>query len=488
MAKVILSMPEISEDSLRDSKSLRRIWSYLYQLNEQLRYQLTHIDDSNIAAEGLSERALSADLSRTLKNAEGEMTRLRFRAGQILLQVEKAGADMESMRTQISQNAQQILLKADAGALSDFGATNLLRASGLEAAIAAGDSAAYALSDTPRATCRYTVRVWTEAAGAQLSLYAGSTLLCALEAGESGTYGATFTWPAAAINERSVRIVNGGGAAVTIARAKLESGVVATDWSECPGEVHSSSVAVTAEGVDIGSDGHIDMDGGTVSIRSGGSLTMEAATDEDATINGGAIWHGKNMVVSTSQPANPRKGMVWLRPIGGDYAVSALGAGAAAAQANEAVYYNGTWTGDALSDSAFASPVYIPCYGVAQGAPPSGSYNCQYTVKVYFWKSAAIHSASAHVYLSNTSGGMDVDCGSQTFTASGWFEKTVTSNVWLGNGGTIFITVVKDVADFAVYKNKPFSVNATLTGASGSGETPEPISGFVACEAYYYAG
>ena len=50
MAKVILSMPEISEDSLRDSKSLRRIWSYLYQLNEQLRYQLTHIDDSNIGA------------------------------------------------------------------------------------------------------------------------------------------------------------------------------------------------------------------------------------------------------------------------------------------------------------------------------------------------------------------------------------------------------------------------------------------------------
>ena len=26
------------------------------------------------------------------------------------------------------------------------------------------------------------------------------------------------------------------------------------------------------------------------------------------------------------------------------------------------------------------------------------------------------------------------------------------------------------------------------TGEDGSGETPEPISGFVACEAYYYAG
>ena len=187
--------------------------------------------------------------------------------------------------------------------------------------------------------------------------------------------------------------------------------------------------------------------------------------------------------------------MVWLRPIGGDYAVSALGAGAAAAQANEAVYYNGTWTGDALNNSAFASPVNIPCYGVAQGAAPSGSYSCQYTVKVYFWKSAAIHSANAHVYLSNTAGGMDVDCGSQTFTASGWFEKTVTSNVWLGNGGTIFITVVKDEADFAVYKNKTFSVNAALTGYTESGggtgpdpDPPTPVSGFVPCDVYYYAG
>lgn len=477
MAKVILSMPEISEDSLRDSKSLRRIWSYLYQLNEQLRYQLTHIDDSNIAAEGLSESALSADLSRTLKNAEGEMTKLRFRAGQILLQVEKASADMESMRTQISQNAQQILLKADAGALSDFGATNLLRASGIETDLDAGDSAAYTLSDTPRATCRYTARVWTEAAGAQLSLYAGSTLLCALEAGEGGTYGATFTWPTAAINAGSVRIVNGGSAAVTIARAKIESGVVATDWSECPGEVHSSSVAVTAEGVDIGSDGHIDMDGGTVSIRSGGSLTMEAATDEDATINGGAIWHGKNMVVSTSQPTNPKKGMLWIQPYEED-----------ADQSADAVYYSATWTGTPMTESHYSSPRTIICRGVPQGAPPAENYSCQYTVKVYFYKKpgSAYGSRTAHIYLSNTSGGMDVDCGEQVFTESGWFEKAITSPIWLGNSEIIYITVVKDTADFAIYKNKPFTINASLS--SSSGDTPSPVSGFLPCRVHYYAG
>ena len=241
--------------------------------------------------------------------------------------------------------------------------------------------------------------------------------------------------------------------------------------------VSNSAILINTDGIHLNSEGSIDVDGGTVNIKSGSSLTMQAVTDEDATINGGMIWHAKNLVVSTSAPTNPKPGLIWIKPI------------AASSQAvTETVYYNGTWTGDALSNSAFASPVNIPCYGVAQGAAPSGSYSCQYTVKVYFWKSAAIHSANAHVYLSNTAGGMDVDCGSQTFTASGWFEKTVTSNVWLGNGGTIFITVVKDEADFAVYKNKPFSVNATLTGASGSGETPEPISGFVPCDVYYYAG
>lgn len=260
--------------------------------------------------------------------------------------------------------------------------------------------------------------------------------------------------------------------------------------------VSNSAILINTDGIHLNSEGSIDVDGGTVNIKSGSSLTMQAVTDEDATINGGMIWHAKNLVVSTSAPTNPKPGLIWIKPIAASsYAVAALSDDVSPQTATETVYYNGTWTGDALSNSAFASPVNIPCYGVAQGAAPSGNYSCQYTVKVYFWKSAAIHSANAHVYLSNTAGGMDVDCGSQTFTASGWFEKTVTSNVWLGNGGTIFITVVKDEADFAVYKNKPFSVNAALTGYTESGggtgpdpDPPTPVSGFVPCDVYYYAG
>lgn len=260
--------------------------------------------------------------------------------------------------------------------------------------------------------------------------------------------------------------------------------------------VNNSAILIDTDGIHLNSEGSIDVDGGTVNIKSGSSLTMQAVTDEDATINGGMIWHAKNLVVSTSVPTNPKAGMIWIKPTTtSSYAVAALSEDVSPQATTETVYYNGTWTGDALSNSAFASPVNIPCYGVAQGAAPSGSYSCQYTVKVYFWKSTSIRSANAHVYLSNTAGGMDVDFGSQTFTESGWFEATVTSTTWLGNGGTIFITVVKDVADFAVYKNRAFSVVATLTGYTESGggtdpdpDPPTPVSGFVPCDVYYYAG
>ena len=149
--------------------------------------------------------------------------------------------------------------------------------------------------------------------------------------------------------------------------------------------VSNSAILINTDGINLNSEGSIDVDGGTVNIKSGSSLTMQAVTDEDATINGGMIWHAKNMVVSTSAPTNPKPGLIWIKPIAASsYAVAALSDDVSPQAATETVYYNGTWTGDALINSAFASPVNIPCYGVAQGAAPSGSYSCQYTVKVYF--------------------------------------------------------------------------------------------------------
>ena len=45
MAKVKITLPDIDANTLSDKEMMRKILSYLYQLNEELRYQLTHIDD-----------------------------------------------------------------------------------------------------------------------------------------------------------------------------------------------------------------------------------------------------------------------------------------------------------------------------------------------------------------------------------------------------------------------------------------------------------
>ena len=51
MAKVNLTLPNLDLDNLNDSQIIRKIASYLYIQNEQLRYELTHIDEDNMSSE-----------------------------------------------------------------------------------------------------------------------------------------------------------------------------------------------------------------------------------------------------------------------------------------------------------------------------------------------------------------------------------------------------------------------------------------------------
>ena len=70
MASVNLPLPSITPEDLQDEKQLQKILSYLYQLNEQLRYELTHIDDDNISKEGITEGALAENVSKTITVAQ----------------------------------------------------------------------------------------------------------------------------------------------------------------------------------------------------------------------------------------------------------------------------------------------------------------------------------------------------------------------------------------------------------------------------------
>lgn len=71
MAGINLTLPSITMEDLQDDAKLQKILSYLYQLNEQLRYELTHIDDDNISKEGISEASLTSSVVRTLTGQLG---------------------------------------------------------------------------------------------------------------------------------------------------------------------------------------------------------------------------------------------------------------------------------------------------------------------------------------------------------------------------------------------------------------------------------
>lgn len=238
------------------------------------------------------------------------------------------------------------------------------------------------------------------------------------------------------------------------------------DKTEAAVGVNNSAIIIDSSGININSEGGINVDGGTVSIKSGSSLTMEAATDEDATINGGAIWHAKNLVVSTAEPSNPKRGLVWIKPN----------------VADADAYYSGSWTAVALGSEQTAQNISVKCSGTALGSAPSGEYACTYTVKLYI-NYTGTESGSAHVYLSNTSGGTDIDCGAQSFSQSGWYESTAVSGSWLGNSSTIFINVVLSGSGMAVAGDKAFSITASL----GSGVVGT-VNGWTTCSVHYYTG
>ena len=90
MAGIKLTLPNITMDELEDDTKLQKILSYLYQLNEQLRYELTHIDDDNISKEGISGDLVQGNFQVEIsKKAETEDVNAGFK------KVEKELADME---------------------------------------------------------------------------------------------------------------------------------------------------------------------------------------------------------------------------------------------------------------------------------------------------------------------------------------------------------------------------------------------------------
>ena len=151
----------------------------------------------------------------------------------------------------------------------------------------------------------------------------------------------SFTYGATSQTERIyLRSVTVEGRSIQVANIKLEEGNRPTDWTPAPEDpasgVQTSSVVVSAEGVDIASTGHfrtnadtdIQMtsgDGQNSYIRFGGAAADEATfiadkngvqapSGEFKTLKaaGNDVWSTGNLVVSTTKPAG--HGILWIKP------------------------------------------------------------------------------------------------------------------------------------------------------------------------------
>lgn len=101
MAQLNLSLPSFQGLDLSDEKQLRKLTSYLYRLDEQLRYVLNNLGEENLS-----------DSLRAIINAQTDATVLDELTGQL-----------QRLSTQIVQTAEAIALKASKEELDALGET-----------------------------------------------------------------------------------------------------------------------------------------------------------------------------------------------------------------------------------------------------------------------------------------------------------------------------------------------------------------------------
>lgn len=357
MASVNLTLPQLKMEDFEDDAKLQKILSYLYQLNEQLRYELTHIDDDNISGEGISENAFTDSVARTLTNSQGEALQLYMNARKMMLQ----------MSSKVDENNESLLEVA------------------------------------------------------------------------------------ATANNLKILV---GEKSVSEQIADIDT-------------FDNTAVEITPQGFHVKSSGTFTVESQKFDIDENGEMSaVNARISGDLSVDGNAVWHAGNLVVSTAQPENPQAGLVWIKPD------------------TTSIPAAGTWTKDALT----ARPNFVRYYneelkGVSIGTAPSNAkYRYKVKIPVYHtWNDTNAYTCT--VYLGAASGAETINLGTQTFSAGGghFFEAEVESTVWLGNLSTIWLRVVFSAGGvMALNSHSIFS--CTLTAISTS------ATGWKACEVQMYTG
>lgn len=106
MAKVNLTLPNLDLDNLSDGQIIRKIASYLYIQNEQLRYELTHIDEDNMSAESNTtvQGMTQAQVQKAIEEAAKKNQDIDLSSNPLILNLQRRLDNLGKLQAQDAVN------------------------------------------------------------------------------------------------------------------------------------------------------------------------------------------------------------------------------------------------------------------------------------------------------------------------------------------------------------------------------------------------
>ena len=110
MAKVNLTLPNLELDKLSDSQVIRKIASYLYIQNEQLRYELTHIDEDNMSSgdETIFQGMTQAQVEKLIEEATSKTKEIDLSNNTVIVNLQRRLDNLAKLQAQDAGNITRI--------------------------------------------------------------------------------------------------------------------------------------------------------------------------------------------------------------------------------------------------------------------------------------------------------------------------------------------------------------------------------------------
>lgn len=239
----------------------------------------------------------------------------------------------------------------------------------------------------------------------------------------------------------------------------------------------NTTVTISSAGVDIATGGHFTVDATNLEIKTDGTLSAEKAYLSGSVYSNGnpVLTRGGDIVISTSQPASGKAGMVWIKPdpsssVGSEYSFTIPSSWGS----RLALYNNqrtGTLSGQGVSTSytnckyTIDVPIYIRAHS---GTPAGGTLRC------------VVSDGSRSITFTASVSESATGTGNRVVT------MTASSSTWIGGSNSLSFTLSCDqVSGYYVYNvlnssDTASSIHLSCTASgSSSGWVPADVKVYV---------